>query len=449
MRTYNKRIGFLISDQHLIAHGGIGQFAKSFTEMADRLNWKVDIIIDKKPTNVFSEVVQSMGANIVYPKEAVSYSEHTNLYAFSDSVNFEKVINFRRSILTAFNTNIYDMLICNTVESMMAALCYDFGKYIPVVFYTHEESMVFRKSRNFKGVYNNSTTDFINRLMTVDNVVIGTQSPRNVDELLKNGAISVKHLGMPLSERELLEPSTVNKSGVLFIGRWENRKNPEAFLNVIKETNLPAKVMTNTNGAKKFQAAFDEMNITNYEMKVGIVGKEKVDFIKSSKVHYNPSYRENYPFTFYESLGHCQCVVLDVQDWSTNFDDQYYHTTTTKQASSLIKQLHDDPYDNSSALNYVKSLDDMIPEQWQTFLNEFNKKKSSNDSAKICKEVTTSYKDFIISLNRKNLAQEDIVSVLSNVTKFKVIYTDSNSYLTKDENYIPNENVGANLFEGL
>ena len=137
MRTYDKRIGFLIADQHFIPHGGIGQFAKGFTEMCRRINWKVDIILDKQPTNEFSEYVKSLGANIVYPSNPLRYSSHTATFAFSDSINFEKMVNFRESILQAFQTNIYDMLVCNTQEAMSAAYAMGIGKYIPVVFYTH------------------------------------------------------------------------------------------------------------------------------------------------------------------------------------------------------------------------------------------------------------------------------------------------------------------------
>ena len=43
MRIYKKRIAFCISDQHLVPHGGIGQFAKGFVEMANNIDWKVDI----------------------------------------------------------------------------------------------------------------------------------------------------------------------------------------------------------------------------------------------------------------------------------------------------------------------------------------------------------------------------------------------------------------------
>ena len=51
MKLYTKRIAFLISDQHFIPHGGIGSFAKGFTEMCGRIGWKVDIVLDKAPTN--------------------------------------------------------------------------------------------------------------------------------------------------------------------------------------------------------------------------------------------------------------------------------------------------------------------------------------------------------------------------------------------------------------
>ena len=91
MKLYSKRIAFCISDQHLVAHGGIGQFAKGFTEIANRLGWKVDIIMDKAPTGGFSSVVVGFGASLVYPITSNSYSEHTGTFAFNDSVNFDKI----------------------------------------------------------------------------------------------------------------------------------------------------------------------------------------------------------------------------------------------------------------------------------------------------------------------------------------------------------------------
>ena len=169
MKTYSKRIAFCISDQHLVPHGGIGQFAKGFTEMAKDLNWKVDLILDKASSNDFGALVESLGANIITSDAPMSYKNHTGTFAFTDSINFEKMLNFRNAIMKAFNTNLYDMIVCNSLEAMPAALSFDLNKYIPVVFYTHEESMVFRDTRKFKGVFSESCKEVFNNLMTLEN----------------------------------------------------------------------------------------------------------------------------------------------------------------------------------------------------------------------------------------------------------------------------------------
>ena len=114
MRLYKKRVAFCISDQHLVPHGGIGQFAKGFVEMANKIDWKVDIITDKPTTNEFAKLVESLGANLIAPKNALSYKNHTGTFAFTDSINFEKMINFRDAVMNAFHTNIYDMVVCNS-----------------------------------------------------------------------------------------------------------------------------------------------------------------------------------------------------------------------------------------------------------------------------------------------------------------------------------------------
>jgi hypothetical protein len=250
---------------------------------------------------------------------------------------------------------------------------------------------------------------------------------------------------MPMSERGLLVQSTKDKSGVLFIGRWEEGKNPEAYIKVMKEAKLPCKVMTNSSGAKKFEKAFKEAGITDYEIKIGITGQEKVDFITGSKVFFMPSLRENYPFAFMECLGHTHCIVLDNQDWSDNFDQILFSKCKQADVPSKIIELYNKPYD-PSGLGYVMLLDDQVEQQWKNLLETFKAKQSKSSSAKILKYDTVSYKEFIIELNRTNLAREDFESVLSNKHKFNVIYTDQNTYLSKDATFVP-EDETVNLFE--
>ena len=450
MQIYNKRIMFLISDQHFIPHGGIGQFAKGFTELCQRINWKVDIILDKAPTNDFSEVVKELGANVIYPNEPLKYTDHTATFAFSDTINFEKIVNFRKSILRAFETNIYDMMICNTQEAMSAAYAMGLSKYIPVMFYTHLHSMIFREAQNFSDVFIESYHNFYNKHMEFPDIYIGTQSQKNIDELTKHGAKNCALLRMPMSERGLLEPYKGPKKGVLFIGRWEEGKNPEAYIRAMKECKLPCKVMTNSNGAKKFEKAFDEAGIIDYEIKAGITGQEKVDFVRSASVFFMPSLRENYPFAFLECLGHMPCVVLDTQDWSDNFNEDYYYKVNITQAADTIKRLYGTSQIHS-ALDYVRELDNEVARGWIEFIDNFVPKQSNTNAAKINTYETVKYSDYISDLERSHLAREDFESVLTNRHKFlHVVYTDDNTYLSKDPLFKPvEEDYGLDLFEGL
>lgn len=449
MKTYDKRIAFMISDQHFIPHGGIGSFCKGFTEMCQRIGWKVDVILDKSPRNdEFSSTIINAGGNVRHTIQPLQYNDHTATFAFSDTINFEKIINFRKGLLEAFSENIYDMIVCNTQEAMTAAYAMTVNKYIPVVFYTHLHSMIFRESQG-SDVFLDSYHNFYNKHMEFRDVIIGTQSQKNIDELTKYGATNCRLLRMPMSERGLLERYTGMREGVLFIGRWEEGKNPEAYIRVMKECKLPCRVMTNENGKKKFEKAFAEAGITNYTIKAGIIGQEKVDFIRGSSVFFMPSLRENYPFAFLECLGHMPCVVLDTQDWSDNFE-QYFHKVNIKNASSVVSTLYGSDQ-LPSALDYVKSLDDEVAISWVKFVDDFVAKRSNTNSAKINSYDTVKYRDYIKQLDRKHLAREDFESVLSNKKKFcNIIYTDNDTYLSKDPKFRPiEETETTNLFEGL
>jgi hypothetical protein len=454
MRTYDKRIAFLISDQHLIPHGGIGQFAKGFIEMCNSINWKVDLLLDKEPTNDFSTLMKELGANIITPNDPLRYSDHTATFAFTDSVNFEKVINFRKVILKSFESNIYDMVVCNTHEAMTSAHAMSIAQYIPVIFYTHSTYMIFREKQKFSDVFLDSYNEFYVKHAELNDIFVGTQSITNLNHLKTLGHTNAAYLPMAMTERDLLEPNLNERAGVLFIGRWEERKNPDAYLKVMKETGLPCKVMTNSSGAKKFEKAFNDAGITDYEIKAGIVGKEKSDFIKSAKVFFMPSQGESYGFAFLECLGHMPCIVLDTQDWSDNFDSKFFIKTSMKNAAETIQTQYNitvaEQYE-TGALQYVQWLDQCVSTEWIKLLDSFSGKRSNTNAAKINTYETVKYRDYIKELERKHLAREDFESVLGNKHKFvNITYTDNDSYLSKDPTYKPVEELtGVNLFDGL
>ena len=60
---------------------------------------------------------------------------------------------------------------------------------------------------------------------------------------------------------------------------------------------------------------------------------------------------------------------------------------------------------------------------------------------------TVKYREYIKGLNRKLICIDDVRSVLTNSHKYRVIYTDKDTYLTNDPTFEPiEETTGASLF---
>jgi hypothetical protein len=105
-------------------------------------------------------------------------------------------------------------------------------------------------------------------------------------------------------------------------------------------------------------------------------------------------------------------------------------------------------YYNLGALKHFNFMEKHVIHKWNTCFNEFEPKLSNSNTAKICNETTTTVRDFITSLGRNTICIDDIRSILSNKHKFRVIYTDNDTYLAKDPDFEPSEEVtGEGLFQ--
>ena len=445
MRTYDKRIGFLVSYQTLIPHGGIGQFTKSFCELMDSHNIKVDIITDKEPQD--TEFVKSIPANIIAPLESLKYTDHSNIFMYGDTFCYERMANFRNAIVEALEHNLYDAIICNTYETVQVASTMGLEDVIQVIAYTHLESQIFTDTKN---PFLNATNEMMRKQLEMNALFVGTQSKFNQLSI----SDTVWHLPIPISETALLEEHHKQREGVLFVGRWEEGKNPELFLDLIEQTQLPAKVMTSANGAKKFEDRLKKIGVP-YEIRVGIIGQEKVDFMTSARIAFNPSIVESYGMAFYEQHIQMPALVLENQRWTNNFNKDFFYTCTKKDMASKAKELYDifekaERWYNLGSLQHAQEQEATVFHKWNTCFNTFESKQSNSNTAKICNETTIKHVDFISGLNRSIICIDDVRSVLTNKHKFRVIYTDEDTYLTKDPSFEPiEETEGLSLFEGL
>ena len=441
MRTYDKRIGFLVSYQTLIPHGGIGQFTKSFCELMDEHNIKVDIITDKEPQN--NEFVKSLKANVIAPLESLRYTDHSNIFMYGDTFCYERMANFRNAIVEALEHNLYDAFVCNTYETVQVASTMGLEDCIQIIAYTHLESQIFKDTKN-PFLFN--TNVLMRQQLSTPNIFVGTQSKfnqLNLDE-------SAYHLPIPITEKDLLTEYTGEREGVLFVGRWEEGKNPELFIDLIEQTKLPAKVMTSPNGVKKFEERLSKLGV-KYDVRASIVGQEKVDFIKSSRIAFNPSIVESYGMAFYEQHIQLPTLVLENQRWTKNFNDEFFYYCNKKNMAQRTKELYGtfekaETYYNLGSLEHANFMEKRVFHRWNDCFHEFTPKTSNSNTAKICSETTIKLQDYIKDLDRNIICIDDIRSVLTNKHKFKVIYTDNDTYLTKDPNFEPTEESNESLF---
>ena len=360
-----KQIAFLISDQHLIKHGGIGQFAKAFVEMCLELQCRVDIILDKKPTNELANSFNKYGVNFYYNDQPYNYSDHQNTFKNSDSINIEKMANFNIAIQKATKDNKYDLFVCNTVESIMPAYLLNCR---PLVIYTHLYRQIYRDSD--VGKFLETFHNFTDMVQGLDGIILATQSIHNKNELSKYYN-NIEVLPMPMPDRKFLHHNNSNKEGVLFVGRHESGKRPDKFLEICKQANLPVKILTSKRSAIKFRDKCQQLGL-KYDIRSEIIGQEKVDFMLTSKVHLNVSKNECYSFSTYECLGHMPVITLDDQVWTDNFTPYIIKANKSNIVDTLVNHYNNDIssfWHTVPRLQYINQLHFDAIQSWKQFLD--------------------------------------------------------------------------------
>ena len=153
---------------------------------------------------------------------------------------------------------------------------------------------------------------------------------------------------------------------------------------------------------------------------------------------------------FYEEISQMPTVCLDDMRWTKNFNSVYFYRTDKKHMAELVTALYNQyttakSYYDTGALTHTQGLESSVFHKWNSCFNDFECKKSNSNTAKICEETTLKLSEFNTDLGRRLLCIDDIKSVLTNKHKFRIIYTDDDTYLTKDPSFEPEEE-GESLF---
>jgi len=434
MKTYKKKVAFVITSQHCIPHGGIGQFCKSFCDMAEELDWAVNIIMDKPAAkSSLTDYLDDKDNVCFYNKNNMSYAGHNKRFVFEDTMNLERMVNIRDNFIDALETNVYDFVIINSPDGVTPVYNLGLSKYIPVIFYTHSENFIFLEKGANK-VFSESCIKYMQNLLQLPKLTVGTQTTVNVEEIHKNFEVPSVALPMRVPELSLLDTKECEKSGILFTGRWEPRKNPQAFCDAIIELGLPAKVLTNAKGKDKFEKYFKDAGHTAYDIRASIIGKEKIEFIQSAKLAYHPAKLESFGFSAFESLHTCPTFCLEEYEWYQNFKGLVIPVTKSTAVQALKDAYNQEDTEYNNRLNKLRRIDANTLKIWQS-LSELPKRgisKNENALSKYLNNESVLVNDYYYDvLKRKELAIDDVCTVYKKSDTITLHHTTENSYISK------------------
>lgn len=318
-----KRVAFIINRMNFRPSSGHGIWMKGCVETLLSHGHFVDIICDGEPEENF---LSEYNINVYTPDKSdrLGYTKHNYLFQFADSFNFEKAINFRAAITKALTNHIYDLAICNDTESAFVCYQMELYKHMRIASYAHECHSI--NPELGEGVFKDCYYDLIERMMyfPITTLIQTNQNKNKLLSVLPHDKSNLYVQPYPLTDSANV--NVLNKEGLLWIGRHEERKNPGAYVKVladIKEkygVELKAIVMTRAAHVKKFEADFESIGHTNYEIKSDIVGEEKARCIQSAKVAFMPYKNESFGIAVLESLRYMPTVVIDKYSWHFNFD---------------------------------------------------------------------------------------------------------------------------------
>lgn len=350
-----------------------------FIETARKKNWAVDVLCPQNPRDFrkSKEFAELISTKICWPEDL---TRGRNPWKISlEGLSFSDVLGFEQVILKQSETTLYDMFIVNQPEGLMALANMQFDQFVPVVYQTHSPHLVWPSNTNYRNPF---WYDAEMNLLKSTNALVGTQAKNNFRVLSEQGLQPVE-LPPYTTTDYLLTPNNEQREGVMFVGRWEDRKNPQKFVNMIKATGLPAKILC---GSKqdKWHAAFKDAGVTNYQIEK-LTGEEKAKFLKSAQVAYHPASSESFGLGAFETAHHSWTVLPFEHKWSRTFKDfPSVRIVPESKVREKILELYDTP--NEDYLPYIRDYNQKSLDAWDSPFHRFRKEYRDVQARKFVKD---------------------------------------------------------------
>lgn len=329
-----ERIALIIA-KHGYINRGVGTFVNGWIELGLRHNLQVDVISTTDDVrNTQFERYEAVSPWL-FRDDSTNIDDHIAMK--EPAFRLEDAAILRNSIFDAMKTKQYTAFIANTPDALLAVASLGLHEYTPRVFYCSHDPADLQPGKTFN-------SDLTYALLRQTGIKVITQSSWMKSEIERLAGLPSHQVLIqmpPLGQPELLDFSQPEqeRKGILFIGPYEDRKNPEEFIRVCKETGLPALLITpSQKSADKFKQRFLEEGI-KHEIHVSLSGKSKVDAIKSAALAIIPSKRETFCYTAIEAATACPTLIPLEAEWSQVHKD-WCHIVPASRLADEARRLY-------------------------------------------------------------------------------------------------------------
>lgn len=416
-----KTVGILVSSRFLYPCG-IGVFLMSAIDFFKKNKWSIVLILDGKFKNKLKDLDVN-DVNVYENNNIIDKKIHQQLFSFEENICFENVLNYRTSLCNSLKENIFDLIICNDLESILCVYNMGLQDYINVFYYTHCHSIIKYSNENNANIdiFSQKYIDFLLNIMNLPGINFITQSQLN-NRLLGNRCevlpILVKNKNYIFNE---------SKEGILFIGRWDERKNISFFFDTIKRIKnqinkeLKIKIITKESNIIKFRKKFEELNYKNYDLFYDLNENDKFDVINSSKILFYPSKLEAYCIVIKECIPYIDCLILEEYGWWKMWDGYVEKTNKENCVNDLLK-LYNRPINKELFLKRSIELEKKDERCWDDFLKNLKSKNIKQSTNSNFLKTLNMKNEILLKSYFNNLGREPYLSDFINVYKSRNYY---------------------------
>jgi len=428
--TINKRVGIIVLKNSYV-NRGIATYVNGWLEWGLRNNVQVDVISDGIESNIENNQFDRYRStsNWISPGQQSNAASDNKITMRSPIIRLKDSVDLRTALLEALTRYSYDALILSTIDTFFTAISLGLHVEHPNLYYvTHSVEDVGFENRDF-------TAPLTRVLLEGLDIKIITQADFIANVLTSTTTISEDRI-FPLTpflgQPELLKfNDNENRRGILYIGPYEARKNPEIFIMACKQSNKPAIVITpSQKSADKFKKRFLEEGI-EHEIHVALTGQTKVEAIKQAALAIIPSVNETFCYTAFEAAHMCPtivpsnrpwsvihkdwCILIDEQDIALKVDE-HYNKPVSEETRQALLQVH-----KQSDLRARELIE--LP---------FNEESHNNALTKILdKQGEITVKQFFDSRPSKALDEIFYVMRLANHKDYEITQTLSDTIIKK------------------